>query len=87
MEIKILGKNDEAQNALYRITKQAVEELGLATTCSKPEIIKVTIGKNIVRTLPYYDILHLPTLIINGKLVSTYKKLNLEEIKSILLQQ
>ncbi|MGI6369290.1 MAG: thioredoxin family protein [Ignavibacteria bacterium] len=78
MEIKILGKNDEAQNALYRITKQAVEELGLGN---------IAIMKENITTLPYYDILHLPTLIINGKLVSTYKKLNLEEIKSILLQQ
>ena len=78
MEIKILGKNDEAQNALYRITKQAVEELGLGN---------IAIMKENITTLPYYDILHLPTLIINGKVVSTYKKLNLEEIKSILLQQ
>ncbi len=78
MEIKILGKNDEAQDELYKITKQAVEELGLGN---------IAIMKENITTLPYYDILYLPTLIINGKLVSTYKKLNLEEIKSILLQQ
>lgn len=78
MEIKIIGKNDEAQDELYRITKQAVEELGLGN---------IAIMKENITTLPYYDILHLPTLVINGKVVSTYKKLNLEEIKSILLQQ
>ena len=75
MEIKVLGTGCAGCKALYETTKQAVIELGLdATVIKEEDLIKIM----------SYNVMKLPGLVIDGKVVSSGKKLSLSEVKELL---
>lgn len=75
MEIKILGTGCAGCKSLYETTLKAVEELGIDANVSKVEDMMQIIG---------YNVLSLPGLVIDEKVVSAGKKLSLVEIKELL---
>lgn len=77
MEIKVLGTGCAGCKALYETTKQAVAELGLDATVIKEEDIMAIMSYNVMR---------MPGLVIDGKVVSSGKKLSLQEVKDLLIK-
>ena len=75
MEIIVLGTGCAGCKALYEITKQAVAELNLHATVIKEEDLMKIMS---------YNVLSLPGLVVNGKVVSSGKKLSLSEVKELL---
>ena len=74
MEIKVLGTGCSSCKALYETTKQAISELGCDATLIKEEdLLKIM----------EYNILGLPALVIDGKVVSAGKRLSLSEVKEL----
>lgn len=77
MEIKVLGTGCSSCKTLYEITKQAISELGSDATLIKEEdLLKIV----------EYNILSLPALVIDGKVVSAGKRLSLSEVKELITQ-
>lgn len=75
MEIKVLGTGCSRCNALYETTKQAISELGCEATLVKEEdLMKIM----------EYNILGLPALVIDEKVVSVGKKLSHAEVKELI---
>lgn len=77
MEIKVLGTGCAGCKALFETTKQAVAELGLNATVIKEEDFMKIMS---------YDVMSLPGLVINEKVVSAGKKLSLSDVKALLTQ-
>ncbi len=75
MEIKVLGTGCAGCKALYETTKQAVLDLGIDATVVKEEDIMKIIS---------YNVMKLPGLVVDGKVVSAGKRLSLEEVKQLL---
>lgn len=75
MEIKVLGTGCVGCKALHETVKQAVAELGVAAEVVKEE--------DIVRILAY-NVMKLPGLVVDGKVVSAGRKLSLSEVKELL---
>lgn len=75
MEIKVLGTGCSSCKALYETTKQAISELGCDATLIKEEELSKIIE---------YNILGLPALVIDEKVVSVGKKLSLAEVKELI---
>ena len=77
MEIKVLGTGCANCKALYVTVEQAVRDLNLDVTLVKEEdILKIM----------EYNILSLPALVIDEKIVSAGRKLSLAEVKELLKQ-
>lgn len=74
MEIKVLGTGCVSCKALYVAVEQAVEELGLTA-----EIIK---EEDLMKIMEY-NVMTLPALVIDGKVVAK-GKISPQEIKAIL---
>ncbi|EKU91648.1 thioredoxin family protein [Bacteroides oleiciplenus] len=75
MEIKVLGTGCSSCKALYEITKQAISDLGYDATLIKEEdLLKIM----------EYNILGLPALVVDEKVVSAGKKLSLTEVKELI---
>lgn len=77
MEIKVLGTGCASCKALYAAVEQAVSELGLAA-----EVIK---EEDLMKIMEY-NIMTLPALVIDGKVVAK-GKIPAGEIKAILIRQ
>jgi small redox-active disulfide protein 2 len=77
MEIKVLGTGCPSCKTLYENTQQAIAELGSDATLVKEEDLLKIIE---------YNILSLPALVIDGKVVSAGKRLSLKEVKELLTQ-
>lgn len=75
MEIKVLGTCCAGCKALFETTKQAVAELGINAT-----VIKVEDMMEIMS----YNVLSLPGLVVDEKVVSAGKKLSVSEVKALL---
>ena len=75
MEIKILGTGCATCKALHETVKKAVAELGIEATIIKEE--------DMVQIMNY-NVMSLPGLVINEKVVSAGKKLSLSEVKAVL---
>ena len=75
MEIKVLGTGCAGCKALYETTRQAVAELGLDATVTKEE----DMGRILA-----YNVMRLPGLVIDEKVVSAGKRLSLPEVKELL---
>jgi small redox-active disulfide protein 2 len=77
MEIKVLGTGCPSCKALYETVKQAVEEIGSDVAVIKEEdLLKIM----------NYNVLSLPALVIDEKVVSAGKKLSLKEVKEFINQ-
>ena len=77
MEIKILGTGYPSCRALYETVKQAVDESGIEATVVKEEDVLKIIS---------YNILSLPALVIDEKIVSAGKKLSVAEVKVFITE-
>ena len=77
MEIKVLGTGCAGCKALYETVKQAVAELGIDAVVHKEEDFMKIMS---------YNVLSLPGLVIDEKVVSMGKKLSLAEVKTLLTQ-
>ncbi|MEY8594059.1 thioredoxin family protein [Butyricimonas hominis] len=78
MEIKVLGTGCPNCTALYKTVERAISELTLESTLLKEQdILKIM----------EYKVMGLPALVVNEKVVSVGKVLNLNEAKQILIQQ
>lgn len=75
MEIKVLGTGCAGCKALYETTRQAVAELGLdATVVKEEDIIKIMA----------FNVMKLPGLVVDGKVLASGKKLSVVEVKELL---
>lgn len=75
MEIKVLGTGCAGCKALYETTLQAVKELGIDAHVIKEEDIMKIMAYNVMR---------LPGLVVNEQVVSSGKRLSLQEVKNLL---
>ncbi|OFX86414.1 MAG: redox-active disulfide protein 2 [Bacteroidetes bacterium GWF2_33_16] len=75
MEIKVLGTGCPKCKMLEKLTKEAVEKLGLNADVSKVEDIVDIMNYGVMRT---------PALVINGKIVLSGRIPSENEIKEIL---
>ena len=75
MEIKVLGTGCASCKTLFDTVRQAVAELGIEATVIKEEdLMKIM----------EYNVMSLPALVVDGKVVSKGRKLNVEEVKELL---
>ena len=75
MEIKVLGTGCASCKALFATVQQAVAELGIEATVIKEEdLMKIM----------EYNVMSLPALVVNEKVVSKGKKLRVDEVKELL---
>lgn len=75
MEIKVLGTGCAGCKALHETVKQAVAELGIEATVIKEEDLMQIMN---------YNVMSLPGLVIDEKVVSAGKKLSLTDVKLLL---
>lgn len=77
MEIKVLGTGCSGCTALYETVKQAVSESGIEATVVKEEdLMKIM----------FYNVMRLPGLVIDEKVVSSGKRLSVTEVKKLITQ-
>lgn len=75
MEIKVLGTGCASCKALFSTTEQAVKELNLdAHVVKEEDMLKIM----------EYNVLSLPALVVDGKVVAKGKKLSVDEVKNLL---
>ena len=75
IEIKVLGTGCASCKALFATVRQAVAELGIEATVIKEEdLMKIM----------EYNVMSLPALVVDGKVVSKGKKLSVDEVKELL---
>lgn len=75
MEIKVLGTGCSGCKALFETVKQAVTDLGIEATVIKEEDLMVIMS---------YNVMSMPGLVIDGKVVSAGRKLSLSEAKTLI---
>ena len=75
MEIIVLGTGCAGCKTLFETTQKAVAEMGIDATVRKEEDMMKIMS---------YSIMQLPGLVINGKVVSSGKRLNVEEVKAVI---
>jgi len=75
MDIKILGTGCSSCKALYEVVKQAVQEEAIEASVIKEEdLMKIM----------EYNVMSLPALVINEKVVSSGKKLTVTQVKEFI---
>ena len=75
MEIKVLGTGCASCKSLYETVKQVVAENNIDANVMKEEDMM-----NII----FYNVMTLPALVVDGKVVSKGKKLSATEVKELL---
>ena len=75
MKIKVLGTGCAGCKALYETVQKVVAESGIDATVEKEEDLIKIMG---------YNVMALPGLIIDEKVVSAGKKLSAADVKAIL---
>ena len=75
MEIKVLGTGCASCKALFANAQQAVAELGIEATVVKEEDLMKIMA---------YNVMSLPALVVDEKVVSKGRKLSVEEVKALL---
>ena len=77
MEIKVLGTGCSRCKTLLTTVEQVVSEIGLNATITKvDDILKIM----------EYNVMGLPALVVDEKVLSTGKTLPKEEVKKLLTQ-
>lgn len=75
MEIKVLGTGCASCKALFTTVQEAVAQLGIEATVVKEEdLMKIM----------EYNVMALPALVVDEKVVAKGRKLNIEEVKELL---
>lgn len=75
MEIKILGTGCAGCKLVYERTNAAVTELGIEATVVKEEdLMKIM----------EYNVMSLPAIVVDGKVVSAGKKPSVADIKTLI---
>ncbi len=75
MEITVLGTGCAGCKTLHQTVEKAVAELSIEATVVKQEdMMKIM----------EYNVMRLPAMVIDGKVVSSGKKLSLEEVKALI---
>ena len=77
MNIKILGPGCPKCKTLEKVTRQAVDELGIEATIEKVE--------DIVKIMAY-NVMHTPVLVINEKVLLKGIVPSVSQVKEILIQ-
>lgn len=77
MKIKILGTGCASCKALHATVKQAVAELGIEATIIKEEDLMQIMN---------YNVISMPGLVIDEKVVSAGKKLSVADVKMFLIK-
>ena len=75
MEIKVLGTGCSSCKALYETVKQAVLEMESDATVVKEEDIMKIMA---------YNVMKLPALVVDERVVSSGKKLSVKDVKELL---
>ncbi len=75
MEIKVLGTGCAGCKALEQAVREVVAEMNLDATVTKVEDIMEIMSFNVMRT---------PAIVVNGKVVSSGKKLSAGEVRELL---
>ncbi|MDE6794998.1 MAG: thioredoxin family protein [Muribaculaceae bacterium] len=73
--IKVLGTGCSSCKALFTTVQEAVKELGIDATVEKEEDLNKIMA---------YNVMSLPALVINDKVVSKGQKLTVEQVKQLL---
>lgn len=77
MEIKVLGTGCSRCKTLLTTVEQSVSEIGLNATITKvDDILKIM----------EYNVMGLPALMVDEKVLSTGKTLSKDEVKKLLTQ-
>ncbi len=76
MTIKVLGTGCSSCKALYNIVIEAVKQLGIDATVEKEEDLMKIIG---------YNVMSLPALVVDEKVVSKGQKLSVEQVKALII--
>lgn len=75
MEIKVLGTGCSGCKALFSTVQEAVAQLGInAEVVKEEDLMKIM----------EYNVMSLPALVIDGKVVSKGKRLSVEQVKELL---
>lgn len=74
--IKVLGTGCSSCKALYSTVQEAVKELGIDATVEKEEDLNKIMA---------YNVMSLPALVVNEKVVSKGQKLTVEQVKQLLV--
>lgn len=74
-EIKVLGTGCSTCKALYNTVQTAVGQMGIDATVEKVEDLE---------KIMEYNIMSLPALVVNGKVVAKGQKLSVEQVKELL---
>jgi len=77
MDIKILGPGCPKCKTLEKVTREAVAEAGINATIDKVE--------DIVKIMEY-RVMHIPGLVINGKVVLRGQVPTVNQVKEILIK-
>lgn len=75
MEIKVLGTGCAGCKALYANVQEAVAQLGIDANVVKEEDLMKIMD---------YNVMSLPALVVDEKVVSPGKKLSVEQVKDLL---
>ncbi len=75
MEIKVLGTGCAGCKALEATVREVVAELGLDASVEKIEDLMQIMS---------YNVMSMPGLVVDGKVVSAGKRLSASEVKAIL---
>lgn len=73
--IKVLGTGCSSCKALFNTVQEAVKELGIDATVEKEEDLNKIMA---------YNVMSLPALVINDKVVSKGQSLTVEQVKELL---
>lgn len=73
--IKVLGTGCSSCKALYTTVQEAVAQLGIDAKVEKEEDIE---------KIMTYNVMSLPALVVDGKVVSKGQKLSVEQVKELL---
>ncbi len=77
MEIKVLGTGCSGCKALFETAQKAVADLGIEATIIKEEDMMKIMD---------YNVMALPGLVIDEKVVSSGKKLSIDDVKKLINQ-
>lgn len=75
MEIKVLGTGCANCKALFATVKEAVAQLGIDAQVEKEEDLMKIMD---------YNVMTLPAIVVDGKVVAKGKKLSVDQVKDLL---